>query len=445
VGLWLGIPGGVIAVLAIACSLVLIAPGVVVAGVDIGWRMPGYATEVVQKALADTVVTIDTPSKDVSLTGEELGLTVDAQAIAALAYGEYPIWKVNAWNPGDIPIDVNVDAAAALDALADVAPSVFPAPVDAGVTFDTKLSEFEATDAEPGMGIDFDELADAVSVALSSGSRTVTVTSEPEPVPAAISTSAAEKQATELNELIETAGFYIDDKKVVGFDRADAASWITVTPVDGQLQVEVDRNAAMAIVSKVVADLPKTVNHAAVNEIIVTNSAGDHLRTVQEGVDGYKLGSTSGVAGDFITLFSEGNGVYDLTVTDVPFETALAFRSIEVNKTTGQTILYENGKVVDTFPVAVGRPATPTPEGHFTVFWQLPLQDMGCVPGYDYCTKDVPWVSYFAGDNGFHGTYWHDNFGAGAMMSHGCVNMQIAAAERVYYFAQLGTEVWVHS
>jgi lipoprotein-anchoring transpeptidase ErfK/SrfK len=30
-------------------------------------------------------------------------------------------------------------------------------------------------------------------------------------------------------------------------------------------------------------------------------------------------------------------------------------------------------------------------------------------------------------------------------MSHGCVNMTEAAAEHVYYFAQTGTEVSVHS
>ena len=41
-----------------------------------------------------------------------------------------------------------------------------------------------------------------------------------------------------------------------------------------------------------------------------------------------------------------------------------------------------------------------------------------------YELPGVPWVSYFYSLTGvaFHGTYWHDNFGA--RMSHGCVNMR---------------------
>lgn len=442
---WLGIPSGIVVVCAGVCAAVLIAPGVMAAGVDLGWRTPGLASEVVASALADTVVTLHTPSRDISLTGEELGLSVDARAVAALAYGHYPLWKVGAWNPGEVPLDVDVDKAVAVAALSAAAPTIFPAPVDAEVVYDAQLAEFTTVSSTSGLGLDLDVLASAVSEALSAGARAVDFDANPAPVEPGISTAAATTQAAALNDLIDSAGFYVDGVKRVGIDPADAASWLTVTAEDEALRVEVDTDAALATIWKVVAALPRTLNRAPVDEVIVTNSAGAQLRTVQEGVNGWSVGSTSGIAAAFVTAFAAGDSRYDLQGQEAPFATTLSYRSIEVNKTTGQTILYENGKVVDTFPIAIGRPATPTPEGRFTVFAQLAVQDMGCVPGYDYCTKDVPWISYFDGDNGFHGTYWHDNFGPGAMMSHGCVNMTIAAAERVYYFAQLGTEVWVHS
>ena len=60
-----------------------------------------------------------------------------------------------------------------------------------------------------------------------------------------------------------------------------------------------------------------------------------------------------------------------------------------------------------------------------------------------YCTKDVPWVMYFNGDQGFHGTYWHNNFGN--RMSHGCVNLPLGTAESLYSWAPNGTEVRVQS
>ena len=444
VALWLGIPGGVAAAGAALCSAILIAPGVMAAGIDVGWSTPGSASVLVDAALADTVITLKTPSRDITLTGQELGLSVDALAITELAYGEYPLWKVGSWNPGNLPIAVNVDSDAALAAISAAAPSVFTAPVNGGVKFDSQLDEFRTITAESGLGVNLDKLAAAVSNALSAGSRAVSIDADPIRIDPAISTAAARQQASALNDLIDSAGFSVGGEEVFGFDPADAASWLTVTAVDGALKVDVDTDAVMADTWKVVAALPRTVNRPAVDEVIVTNSAGDHLRTVQAGADGWKLGATAGVAAAFVRAFAAGDSAYELDVTDVAYTTTLSFRSIEVNKTTGQTILYENGQVVDTFSVAIGQPGTPTPEGRFTVFAQLEVQDMGCVPGYDYCTKGVPWITYFSGDNGFHGTYWHDNFGAGAMMSHGCVNMTISAAERVYYFAQTGTEVWVH-
>lgn len=444
-GLWLGIPAAVIVAVAAVAATTLIAPGVVVAGVDIGWRTGDSASDMVAAALADTVVTLDTPSGSVSLTGEQLGLSIDPEALTALAYGDHPLWNVGSWNPGAVPIDIDLDADAALASLSGAAPDDFSAPTDAGVIFSKRLDEFTVTESASGYGIDFDGLASAVSGALSSGSRTVTFDATPVRLEPAISDAEATEQVTTLNDLVGSAGFYVDEARVVTIDPAQAASWLTITPQDGNLAVDVDTDAAMDDLWKIVASLPRTVNRPPTNELIVTNSAGAQLRTIQSGAAGWTIGATSGIAAAYLEAFAAGDSAYELGGEPVDFVTNLLFRSIEVNKTTGETILFENGKVVDVYPVAIGQSATPTPEGHFTVFWQLPVQDMGCVPGYDYCTRGVPWITYFAGDNGFHGTYWHDNFGPGAMMSHGCVNMTIAAAERVYYFAQEGTEVWVHS
>jgi len=444
-GLWLGIPGGLIAAGAAVCAAILIAPGVMVAGVDIGWNTPGVASEAVTTALAQTRVTFDTPSRDITLTGEELGLAVDAKAITQLAYGEYPLWNVGAWNPGDLPIDVDVDPVKIAAALSAAAPTVFPAPVNAGVKYDKTLASFEIVDPKSGLSVDVDKLGSAVSSALSSGSTAVTFDAKPVQVTAPVSTAEARKQAEKLNALVANAGFYVDGTKVLGVDPVKAASWIKVAVVDDELAVTVNDKAALADIKAMVKALPEKANRPAVDEIIVTNSAGEHLRTVQAGADGWKLGSTSGFADEFLESFRGGDGVFNVAVTATPFTTTLAFRSIEVDKSEGVTILYENGQVVDRYNIAVGRPETATDEGHFTVYAQLPMQDMGCSVGFDYCTKDVPWITYFNGDEGFHGTYWHNNFGPGAMMSHGCVNMTIEAAERVYRFAQEGTEVWVHA
>ena len=55
---------------------------------------------------------------------------------------------------------------------------------------------------------------------------------------------------------------------------------------------------------------------------------------------------------------------------------------------------------------------------------------------------NVAWVMYFNGDQGFHGAYWHNNFGH--QMSHGCVNMPDWRAKVIYDWAPTGTDVWIH-
>ena len=53
--------------------------------------------------------------------------------------------------------------------------------------------------------------------------------------------------------------------------------------------------------------------------------------------------------------------------------------------------------------------------------------------GTYYYLPDVEWVQYFDGEIGFHGTYWHDNFGQ--PMSRGCVNMTNADAQWLFEWA----------
>jgi hypothetical protein len=78
---------------------------------------------------------------------------------------------------------------------------------------------------------------------------------------------------------------------------------------------------------------------------------------------------------------------------------------------------------------------TDTPLGRFRVGSKMPCRHMGdgeITSDIDaYELVGVPWVTYFHETGvAFHGTYWHNNFGR--RMSHGCVNMETAAAKWIY-------------
>ena len=114
-------------------------------------------------------------------------------------------------------------------------------------------------------------------------------------------------------------------------------------------------------------------------------------------------------------------------------------RWIEVNLTEQRVYAWEGDVVVNSFLVSTGTWAHPTVTGTFSIWNKTRIQDMS---GPGYYLPDVPFVMYFYKDYGFHGTYWHHNFGT--PMSHGCVNLTIPDSEWLYNWASYGTTVKVH-
>jgi lipoprotein-anchoring transpeptidase ErfK/SrfK len=112
---------------------------------------------------------------------------------------------------------------------------------------------------------------------------------------------------------------------------------------------------------------------------------------------------------------------------------------IDVNLSQQQIYAYEGDILVNSFVVSTGVYGTPTVTGEFRIYVKVPLQDMS---GPGYYLRDVPWVMFFYEDYGFHGTYWHNNFGT--PMSRGCVNLTMDDAAWLYDWAEVGTRVVVH-
>ena len=96
--------------------------------------------------------------------------------------------------------------------------------------------------------------------------------------------------------------------------------------------------------------------------------------------------------------------------------------------------------------VSTGIKGTPTPRGTFTIFKKQPSRYMqGPLP---YISKHyfdlpgVPWDMYFTEEGAaIHGAYWHTDFGK--KHSNGCVNLPVALSKKLYFWADVGTEVTV--
>ena len=114
-------------------------------------------------------------------------------------------------------------------------------------------------------------------------------------------------------------------------------------------------------------------------------------------------------------------------------------RWIEVNLSEQRVYAWEGDVLMNSFLVSTGTWAHPTVTGTFSIWNKTRIQAMS---GPGYYLPNVPFVMYFYNDYGFHGTYWHNNFGT--PMSHGCVNLTIPDSEWLYNWASYGTTVKVH-
>ncbi len=114
-------------------------------------------------------------------------------------------------------------------------------------------------------------------------------------------------------------------------------------------------------------------------------------------------------------------------------------RWIDVDLTNQMVYAYEGDTVVNSFLVSTGVAQTPTVTGQYRIYVKYHHKDMS---GPGYYLPDVPFIMYFFEGYGFHGTYWHNNFGT--PMSRGCVNLRIPDSEWLFNFASVGTLVNIH-
>jgi lipoprotein-anchoring transpeptidase ErfK/SrfK len=109
--------------------------------------------------------------------------------------------------------------------------------------------------------------------------------------------------------------------------------------------------------------------------------------------------------------------------------------------------LLEDGKVLKTYPIAVGTKHTPSPEGEFVIV------NRAKDPVYRHRDKEIPpgkdnplgtrWMGLSQKGYGIHGTNVQSSVGKPA--SHGCFRMRKQDVEELYTLVQVGDAVTVRS
>jgi len=111
---------------------------------------------------------------------------------------------------------------------------------------------------------------------------------------------------------------------------------------------------------------------------------------------------------------------------------ALPRANILIAKQRRQLTLFDGNTPLRNYPVAIGKPATPTPLGNYTII----LKHMN--PGGILGTR---WLGLSLDSYGIHGTTkpWL----IGQMVSNGCIRMHNAHVEEVFTLVRVGTPVYI--
>lgn len=438
--LWIGLPVLALAGIGAFFGTILIAPGVTIAGVPVGGLTVGAASEKVSQTIAGTGVEVSVAGTTATITGDDLGASLDADALAQAALEAHPLWQVGGWFPNPDRVAPSLDPAASEATLADAFATDWVDPVDATVAFDPATASFVVTPAVPGRGLDHTTIEEAYEARLLDPSLPAALDGELVDLEADITTDEATSRVEQLNAMVASAGFYVGEERTVPIAPDMLASWLTLTPDPDQGTIDI--TADRAAIQTVVDTLPAAVDRAATNGVQVVNKAGKVLRTEQAGADGRVLGATTGIAAAFAAQLAAGDAAYALDVEVTPAQTTTVVRLLEVDLSEQRLYVKENDVVIDSWLISSGQPGWSTRQGNFTVNAKVRVQDMGNTE-VGYLQPDVEWVMYFSGDQAFHAVYWRNIWGR--PLSHGCVGMPTGLAKQIYQWADVGTDVWVHA
>ncbi len=115
-------------------------------------------------------------------------------------------------------------------------------------------------------------------------------------------------------------------------------------------------------------------------------------------------------------------------------------RRVEVDISRQLTYYFLNNVKIASIPVSTGVRGMDTPKGEYEIIRKLPTH---LYAGRGYYLPNVKWNMEFKRGYYLHGAYWHNQFGV-RPMSHGCVNIGYANAEKLYKFTRVGDKVVVY-
>ncbi len=223
---------------------------------------------------------------------------------------------------------------------------------------------------------------------------------------------------------------------------ADIGQWLEITPASKNKTIDVTINSGKVLVY--LDSIATPYVSPPQNAIILPGSS----RVLIPGRNGVDIVNKDALASEISKQMLKKSTINQtLSVQYQTYKTVTATphdKWIAVDLTSKILYAYENTKLVNTFLISAGAPATPTVEGTYKIYSKIASQDMAGpnADGTRYFQPAVPYVNYFYADYAIHGVYWRpDSYLGNINASHGCVGMNVSQAGWLFNWAPIGTTV----
>ncbi|RYQ68282.1 L,D-transpeptidase catalytic domain-containing protein [Bifidobacterium pseudolongum subsp. globosum] len=457
-------------------------PGTTLWGHDVVGKTQQQIATMIDDQVNTTKVPVAYGDKTAEVSAKDLGVNVDAQAIAHDAVDAKrndPVWDRYAfWDKKDVAPSIDV-AQADPTVLDEHLGTNSVKPVNAELTVNEDSGEVEVTPAANGSGADPTEAAEAAVAAIESfgATKPQTVTVELKDIEPQVTDAVAMQAKQTVDELVANkVGVSVGDHEIAQFT---APMLIASSRIEPDTEAALDENEARNGVLVFSADklqqqydetIKGSLTSTKEDREVIVNGNGTETEVIKEGHDGVKIkdGADASIGVDALPVLTEGKGTVKVAGEVDPMKVKQIKRHVVVDLSDHKVYAYQDDKLVKSFSMSAGQgndyatgACNPsgdmcTPLGDFEIWLKYPTQDMsGTLTLSDgkketWDVKGVGFVNYFSKSGcAIHriatsSPYSDAQIAAmGANTSHGCVGIGWDVAEWFYDFAGMGTSVHV--
>jgi lipoprotein-anchoring transpeptidase ErfK/SrfK len=425
-----------------------IMPKTTVSAVQVGGKNSKQFQDLLQQSYNSKKVEFSYNSQTKEASYADIGLKYDYEATfnkARSAHRNNIADLIFFWRNVEIEPEYSIDSAK-LDSFLISEYGQSNPPKNAEIVFSEDQSKFVINPEQSGKGIDSVKAAKDISGISRATDKPGIELVESEVKPS-LTTKDLEKLNSEANQYVEnpiTISWLGTTQTISGSQKKD---WLKLKDdQDKYLSAPELKNDDA---KNYITDLINSVKRdQAAKEII---SAEGFQVVITEGADGREVANPERYITQFTDALSTKQPLnLNVDVKTIPRQvkdySSNGGRWIYVNLASFKMVAYEGSNPVRTFAISSGASSFPTVTGNFKVYAKIRSQTMkggsGTAEDPIYSVPNVEWVSYFTGNYGIHGVYWHSDFGV-RNRSHGCVGITNADAEWIYNWDSIGTPVIV--